>query len=184
VQGSDSEEGLGGLGDGSHAEPESDAGDAQEGFSNSSDDGLEAAAGLVGQVRSDLGVEDSGQATRTDEEASEDKKKPDEQPPLKSPSSGAPHGPKRSSIFASVGKSIAALGMRRGSVTGRRNSALAARRASRVERRMSKLHLPDEDAADIASTSMPVGKFRSIRRMSRPLGSVFFGDGFSGGRVA
>ena len=28
--------------DGSHAEPESDAGDAQEGFSNSSDDGLEA----------------------------------------------------------------------------------------------------------------------------------------------
>jgi len=170
--GSDSEEGLGGLGDGSHAEPESDAGDAQEGFSNSSDDGLEAAAGLVGQVRSDLGVEDSGQATRTDEEASEDKKKPDEQPPLKSPSSGAPHGPKRSSIFASVGKSIAALGMRRGSVTGRRNSALAARRASRVERRMSKLHLPDEDAADIASTSMPVGKFRSIRRMSSHAANV------------
>ncbi|CAE7910848.1 unnamed protein product [Symbiodinium sp. KB8] len=170
--GSDSEEGLCGL-DGSHAEPESDAGDAQEGFSNSSDDGVEAAAGLVGQVRSDLGVEDSGQATRTDEEASEDRKKQDEQPPLKSPSSGVPRdGPKRSSIFASVGKSIAALGIRRGSVTGRRNSALAARRASRVERRMSKLHLPDEDTADVASASMPVGKFRSIRRMSSHAANV------------
>ena len=66
------------------------------------------------------------------------------------------------------------------------------RRASRVERRMSKLHLPDEvtwrqytvaqsrkrtasrhkDTADVASASMPVGKFRSIRRMSRPIRSA------------
>jgi len=37
---------------------------------------------------------------------------------------------------------------------------------------MSKLHLPDEDAADIASTSMPVGKFRSIRRMSSHAANV------------
>ncbi|CAE7201453.1 Slc34a2 [Symbiodinium natans] len=171
----ESHDGLGDV-DGSHADAQSaDHLAEEEGFSDSSD---EAPAGLVGQVRSDLGLEEGG---LTDDD--DDKKKSDELAKSPSTLTSSPSQKQRPSMFAALAKSVAALGVRRGSVTGRRNSALAGRRASRIQRRASQVNLHVEDDGSEPTNSTQMGRFRSIRRMSSHAANIEEGSPSHGTRL-